>query len=149
MSHDFLQCQPANDLCEVIANLETRLNAIKTLESRIRLIKSYLESLPPSFQSAASSADTANSKVSYPILRNIASLLSGLSLLNPQDPESFARESLAQENDVALVSLLGKLGESIQSMRELGKKSAVIESIRQSSSLHAGLRGRERMVKEE
>lgn len=132
----------------MIANLETRLNAIKTLESRIRLIKSYLESLPPSFQTAASSAGPANSKVSYPILRNIASLLSGLSLLNPQDPESFARESLAQENDVALVSLLGKLGENIQSMRELGKKSAVIESIRQSTSLQAELRGRERMVKD-
>lgn len=120
----------------MIASLTTRLNAVKTLESRIRLIKSYLANLPPSFLDGSGvqsdSKDTNTPGLSYPILRNIQSLISGLSLLAPQDEEAFAVESLAQENDVTLVSLLGLLGENVQHMRELGKKSAIVESTRQS-----------------
>jgi COP9 signalosome complex subunit 6 len=133
----------------VIANLTTRLNAVKTLESRIRLIKSYLANLPPSFLDSSSSSqseskDPATPSLSYPILRNISSLISGLSLVTPQDEESFAVESLAQENDVTLVSLLGLLGENVQHMRELGKKSAIVEAARQSmaSSRKAALQSR-------
>ncbi|KAL1982271.1 hypothetical protein VTN96DRAFT_1580 [Rasamsonia emersonii] len=121
---------------DLIASLTTRLNAVKTLESRIRLIKSYLANLPPSFLDGSGvqsdSKDTNTPGLSYPILRNIQSLISGLSLLAPQDEEAFAVESLAQENDVTLVSLLGLLGENVQHMRELGKKSAIVESTRQS-----------------
>ncbi|KAL1968937.1 hypothetical protein VTN77DRAFT_771 [Rasamsonia byssochlamydoides] len=123
---------------DLIANLTTRLNAVKTLESRIRLIKSYLANLPPSFLDGSSgqsgSKDPGTPGLSYPILRNIQSLISGLSLLTPQDEEAFAVESLAQENDVTLVSLLGLLGENVQQMRELGKKSAIVESTRQSTA---------------
>jgi COP9 signalosome complex subunit 6 len=122
----------------VIANLTTRLNAVKTLESRIRLLKSYLQSLPASFLDSSDSTGTVKaseavySTLSHPILRSISSLISDLSLLTPQDSRSFAIESLAQENDVALVSLLGQLGENVQLMRELGKKSAIVEASKQS-----------------
>jgi COP9 signalosome complex subunit 6 len=121
----------------VIANLTTRLNAVKTLESRIHLIKSYLANLPPSFLGKNNNGDATNGEasptLSYTILRNIYSLISDLSLLTPQDSKAFAVESLAQENDVALVSLLGQLGENVQHIRELGKKSAVVEAGRQSA----------------
>jgi COP9 signalosome complex subunit 6 len=120
----------------VIANLSTRLNAVKTLESRIRLIRSFLENLPPSVlsgdinQISGEGITTANAGT-HPILRNIFALISGLSLLTPQDSKSFAVESLAQENDVALISLLGRLGENVKTIRELGKKSAVVETGKQ------------------
>lgn len=129
----------------MIANLTTRLNAVKTLESRTRLLKSYLESLPASFydssgNSTNKASEAANSTFSHPILRNISSLISDLSLLTPQDSKSFAIESLAQENDVALVSLLGQLGENVQLMRELGKKSAIVEASKQTGKLSTSSR---------
>lgn len=111
----------------VIANLSTRLNAVKTLESRIRLIRSFLKNLPPS------ASDGKTSQSTQSILRNISALVSGLSLLTPQDSKSFAVESLAQENDVALISLLGRLGENVKNMRELGKKSAIVETGKQQT----------------
>jgi COP9 signalosome complex subunit 6 len=67
------------------------------------------------------------------ILRNISALVSGLSLLTPQESKSFAVESLAQENDVALISLLGRLGENVKNIRELGKKSAIVETGKQAA----------------
>lgn len=152
------------DFLIVIANLTTRLNAVKTLESRIRLIKAYLSSLPPSFLNSSSSSSSDNNpsestttpstttapRLSYPILRNIASLIAHLSLLAPQDQEAFAIESLAQSNDVALVSLLGALGRNVQGMRELGRKAAIVETARQnlaSRKTQLALQGR--MVDEE
>lgn len=53
--------------------------------------------------------------------------------MTPQDSKSFAVESLAQENDVALISLLGCLGENVKTIRELGKKSAIVETAKQQN----------------
>jgi COP9 signalosome complex subunit 6 len=75
---------------------------------------------------------------SYPILRNISSLISGLSLLTPQDANAFAIESLAQKNDVALISLLGQLGDNVKQMRDLGKKSMIAENGKQASASGGG-----------
>ncbi|RAO70854.1 uncharacterized protein BHQ10_006866 [Talaromyces amestolkiae] len=122
---DSVLLSPENE--EFIANLSTRLNAVKTLESRIRLIRSFLENLPPS------ASDGKTSQSTQSILRNISALVSGLSLLTPQDSKSFAVESLAQENDVALISLLGRLGENVKHIRELGKKSAIVETGKQQA----------------
>ncbi|EED12991.1 COP9 signalosome subunit 6 (CsnF), putative [Talaromyces stipitatus ATCC 10500] len=118
---------PENE--EFIANLSTRLNAVKTLESRIRLIRSFLQNLPPSAIDGKSQTPTTQG--THSLLRNISALVSGLSLLTPQDSKSFAVESLAQENDVALISLLGRLGENVKHIRELGKKSAIVETGKQ------------------
>ena len=120
----------------VIANLSTRLNAVKTLESRIRLIRSFLENLPHS------ASDGKTSQSTQSILRNISALVSGLSLLTPQDSKSFAVESLAQENDVALISLLGRLGENVKNIRELGKKSAIVETGKQQALAPSTTKGR-------
>ncbi|EAW12625.1 COP9 signalosome complex subunit 6 [Aspergillus clavatus NRRL 1] len=117
---------------ELIASLNTRLNAVRTLESRIFLIKSYLSSISPA--SEDQSGETTKTYLSHPILRNINALLSHLSLLTPHEQNGFFAESLAQNNDVRLVSLLGELSECIKGMRELGRKTAIMNQVRQNNS---------------
>ncbi|KAK2765830.1 hypothetical protein FQN53_006790 [Emmonsiellopsis sp. PD_33] len=115
---------------DLIANLNTRLNAVKTLESRLSLIKAYLSNIS---NSNPNTSPTATPEISHSLLRNIHSLISHLSLLTPQESGTFSTESLAQTNDVALVALLGSLGQSVQGMRELGKKFAVVDGMRQNA----------------
>lgn len=119
-------------LYKVITTLNTRLNAIRTLESRISLIKSYLSTL--SETATHHEKKDPSVSLSHPILRNINSLISHLSLLIPQDRTEFSTETLAQSNDVALVSLLGQLGQSVKAMRELGRKSAIVQTARQGAT---------------
>ncbi|KAG5301126.1 COP9 complex subunit 6 [Histoplasma ohiense] len=118
---------------DLIANLTTRLTAVKTLESRLHLIKVYLSSIStqqtPNTQTP--STPTSFPQISHSILRNIRSLISHLSLLTPQQSDTFSTESLAQANDVAMVALLGQLGQSVQEIRELGKKFTVVDRARQ------------------
>lgn len=111
----------------MIANLNTRLNAVKTLESRLHLIETYLSNLSTNRETAPATSP----QPSHTLLRNIYSLVSHLSLLNPHDTALFASESLAQANDVTIVKLLGSLGQSTQAMRELGKKFSVVDSRRE------------------
>ncbi|KAJ6185662.1 hypothetical protein N7519_006963 [Penicillium mononematosum] len=120
---------------ELIASLSTRLNAVRTLESRVSLIKSYLSSLSEAdFSSDRSKDNTSATKLSHPILRNINSLLSHLSILFPSEQSTFTTEVLSQSNDVLLISLLGQLGDNVKAMRELGRKSAVVQTARQVAS---------------
>lgn len=115
-------------VAEVISNLNTRLNAIRTLESRISLIKSYIASVSEPTKNETSPA------LSHSILRNTNALLAHLSILSPDHQSTFAREVLSQSNDVMLVSMLAQLGENVKSMRELGRKTAVIQSARQTNA---------------
>ncbi|KAJ9382934.1 hypothetical protein DTO063F5_5453 [Paecilomyces variotii] len=122
---------------DLIANLNTRLNAVKTLESRIGVIQSYLSSLPPSYLEnfpSTESKEGSAPQLSHSILRNVSALISHLSLVTPQDHDSFSTEWTAQSNDVALVSLLGALGNSVKEMRELGRKSNIVESTKQTNA---------------
>ena len=121
----------------VIASLTTRANAIKMLHTRIKLLKSYLTSLPPSAPTSSSNSSeaapvadtTSNLEVDYPLLRSIQALLSRLPLLLPfGDLSNFKQETLAEKSDVGLVSLLGSLGQSVKEARELGRKFAVVEA---------------------
>lgn len=93
--------------------------------------------------------DPTAPKPSHAILRNIKSLLSHLSILSPHEDSTFASEVLSQSNDVLLVSLLGQMGESVKGMRELGRKSAIIQNARHAASgrKHHGLM-QERFVDE-
>ncbi|OJD25001.1 hypothetical protein ACJ73_03633 [Blastomyces percursus] len=117
---------------DLIANLNTRLTAVKTLESRLHLIKAYLSSISQQIpDNQTQSTPTSSPQISHSLLRNIHSLISHLSLLTPQQSETFSTGSLAQANDVALVALLGQLGQSVQDIRELGKKFAVVDTARQ------------------
>ncbi|RDW78730.1 COP9 signalosome complex subunit 6 [Aspergillus mulundensis] len=118
---------------ELIASLNTRLNAIRTLESRISLIKSYVSSISPSGES-----QTSATKPDPTILRDINSLLSNLSLLTPHEQSAFAAETLAQNNDVSLVALLGQLSQSINGMREIGKRTAIVNNVRRNRKQMGG-----------
>ncbi|KAJ5994972.1 hypothetical protein N7481_001949 [Penicillium waksmanii] len=113
---------------ELIANLNTRLNAIRTLESRISLIKSYVSSVTESNDPA----NPSSPQMSHAIIRNINSLIAHLSILSPRDANAFRSEVLSQNNDVKLVSLLGQMGESVKAMTELGRKSVIVQGARQT-----------------
>ncbi|KAJ5104460.1 hypothetical protein NUU61_001807 [Penicillium alfredii] len=116
---------------ELIGNLNTRLNAIRTLESRISLIKSYLSSISSDTESEKdSTTKDVPTALSHPILRNINSLLSHLSILSPPEQSAFATEVLSQNNDVLMASLLGQLGKNAKALRDLGRKSALVSSAR-------------------
>ncbi|KAJ5398837.1 hypothetical protein N7465_009326 [Penicillium sp. CMV-2018d] len=116
---------------ELIASLSTRLNAVRTLESRVSLIKSYLSSLSEAdFSSDQSKGNTSATKLSHPIIRSVNSLLSHLSILSPSEQSTFTTEVLSQSNDVLLISLLGQLGDNVKAMRELGRKSTVVQATR-------------------
>ncbi|KAK0273393.1 hypothetical protein LTR35_001851 [Friedmanniomyces endolithicus] len=72
---------------ELIASLTAKANAIRMLNDRINLIRSYLTTLPPSYLTDANSTtppprDTTN----HILLRNVNSLLSRVPLLAPQSP---------------------------------------------------------------
>ncbi|PYH86508.1 hypothetical protein BO82DRAFT_380148 [Aspergillus uvarum CBS 121591] len=118
---------------ELIASLNTRLNAIRTLESRISLIKSYVSSI----SSPTSTTPQPTTTLSHPTLRNINACLSHLALLTPPANSALNREILAQANDVHLVALLGQLSHSISHMRELGKRTAILNNARRTMAAAA------------
>ncbi|MCJ1385171.1 hypothetical protein MMC17_008292 [Xylographa soralifera] len=122
---------------ELIASLTTRANATRMLQSRISLLKSYLERLPPSYLNTASPSPSElttqtpspdHTEISHPILRALLALTARLPLLTPADHASFVKESQAEKSDVSLVALLGSLGRSIQDAKGLGTKFGVVEA---------------------
>lgn len=119
----------------MIAGLNTRLNAVRTLESRISLIKSYLSSVSLSSEGATNPEfqQTSTTHLSHPILRNINSVLSHLSLLTPHEQSPLTAETLLQNNDVLLVSMLGQLSQNIKDMRELGRKADIMRTAKQNA----------------
>ncbi|KAL4819418.1 signalosome subunit 6 [Aspergillus spinulosporus] len=120
---------------ELIASLNTRLNAIQTLKSRISLIKTYLSSISPSSEEGQKESAT---KPDHTILRDINSILSNLSLLTPHEQSAFSVETLAQNNDVSLVALLSQLSQSVNGMREVGKRTAIVNNVRRSRKQTGG-----------
>ncbi|KAF4977076.1 hypothetical protein FZEAL_6354 [Fusarium zealandicum] len=122
---------------ELIAALTAKANAIKMLQSRIRLLTTYLERLPPSYVNGdaadSGSMDADYTTPSHTVLRQIQALVSRLGLVIPSDEPSFEREMLHEANDVNLVGLLNGIMQSVNQAREVGKKFNVIESARASN----------------
>ncbi|KAF9869554.1 cop9 signalosome subunit 6 [Colletotrichum karsti] len=117
---------------EMIAALTAKANAVKMLQGRIRLITSYLERLPPEYlpglEQQQQTAGGAHTTPSHTILRQIQALVNRLDLVMPSDVENFEKEVVAEENDVAIVSRLNDLMQSISGMRDLGKKFSILET---------------------
>ncbi|KAI5463170.1 hypothetical protein BGZ63DRAFT_352639 [Mariannaea sp. PMI_226] len=117
---------------EMIAALTTRANAIKMLHSRIRLLTSYLEQLPPSFvnggKTVSESMDTDYTTPSQTVLRQIQALVSRLDLVIPSDQAAFEKEVLHEANDVNLLGLLNDMMQSVNHAREVGKKYNIVET---------------------
>ena len=113
---------------EMITSLTAKANAVRMLQSRVRLIKAYLEE----YESQSSPSDTRSPE----ILRAISALLARLPLLVPSstnwakggitDINIFEKELAEQENDVKLVELLGGMTESVKGTREVGRKFATL-----------------------
>ncbi|KAI8316611.1 COP9 signalosome complex subunit 6 [Colletotrichum sp. SAR11_240] len=114
---------------EMIASLTAKANAVKMLQGRIRLITSYLERLPSEYLPGVEQQEPAGGHTtpSHTILRQIQALVNRLELVVPSDVENFEKEVLCEENDVAIVSRLNDLMQSISGMRDLGKKFGVLE----------------------
>ncbi|KJZ79250.1 hypothetical protein HIM_01401 [Hirsutella minnesotensis 3608] len=131
----------SRDQEDLLSSLTAKANAVKMLHSRIRLVTSYLERLPPSFVNGeggdADSMDTDTTAPSLPILRQIQALVSRLDLVIPSDRESFDREMLQQSNDTQLIGLLNTVMQSLSRARDVGKKSHVVESAKANSSRRA------------
>jgi COP9 signalosome complex subunit 6 len=94
------------------------------LQSRLKLLTAYLQSLPPSYLSDPTIAldPETSGPLNQPILRSISALLARLPLLTPPDTASFTRESEQTASDVELISLLSSLTRTVQDAKELGKK---------------------------
>lgn len=120
---------------EMVASLTTKANAIKMLQSRINLITTYLERLPPAFingeQVDDESMDDDNTAPSLNVLRQIQALTSRLDLVIPSDKETYENQLLQERNDVNLMQLLDQVMQSTDQAREVGKKFGIIESAKQ------------------
>lgn len=137
-----------------IASMTTRLNSVKMLQSRLHLLRTFIQSLPPSYLSSPASEEpipltpTSPDPTHLPHLRNIQALLTRLALLTPPNEPSptttnqpLASASLAQSNDVSLASLLSLLGQDVQSLSELGRKFSLVESNKSSTKSKQGPKG--------
>ncbi|KAJ4131539.1 hypothetical protein NW768_005730 [Fusarium equiseti] len=127
---DEIALTPEED--EMIAALTAKANAIKMLQSRLHLLTTYLERLPPSYVNGdttdPSSMDADYTTPSPTVLRRIQALVSRLDLVIPSDKPSFEREMLHEANDVNLVRLLNGIVQSLGQARDVGKKFHVVEA---------------------
>jgi COP9 signalosome complex subunit 6 len=119
---------------ELIASLTAKSNAIKMLNQRVNLIRSYLTSLPESYLTDANSTELPADGTNYPLLRNINSLMSRLPLLTPptaapatngaqETPVSSLHQTASREQqDVHLTSLLAALTRSVAETQTLASR---------------------------
>lgn len=148
-----------------IALLTAKSNAIRMLQQRIALLRSYLHALPPCYLThnaqrtnpAALHAISPNLNLDHQILRQTSALLARLPLLSAtsspshsdltipsQNPspipaqETYTSQSLRQSSDVALTSLLSSLGTTLSSTQRMGRKFAIFENGRTSKESLSG-----------
>ncbi|KAK7750304.1 hypothetical protein SLS62_007711 [Diatrype stigma] len=120
---------------EMIAALTAKANSVKMLQSRINLLTTFLERLPPSYLSASNSSemegkdfDGPHTTPSHTILRSIQALVNRLTLLVPSNTEAFEEEVISEANDVNLMGLLNDVMQSMTEVRGVGKRFSVVES---------------------
>ncbi|ORY65214.1 COP9 signalosome-like protein subunit 6 [Pseudomassariella vexata] len=121
---------------ELIAALTAKANSVKMLQSRIKLLITYLQRLPPSGLSGVDPSSVADQAAdphtipSHTILRSIQALVNRLALLVPSATADFEQEMLSEANDVHLMSLLNQVMQSVTEVRDIGKKHVVVEAAR-------------------
>lgn len=142
---------------ELISTLNSKVNAIKMLNERINLIRTYLQTLPQSYLTDATSTVPAPENTNFALLRSVNSMLSRLPLLAPPDSAANGTSSDAaaprttlqqaaetEKQDVHLTSLLASLTRATQEASNLGSKFAVVQSAKQNrerTNFRGGLRG--------
>lgn len=125
---------------ELISSLQAKVNAIKMLNERLTLIRTYLTSLPQSYLNDASSTAAAADNTNFTLLRSVNSMLSRLPLLSPpqaqQEAEAIVESSNKQsggekeKEDVHLTSLLASLTRSVAEAQNLGSRFSVVQKER-------------------
>ncbi|KAH6607732.1 cop9 signalosome subunit 6 [Trichoderma cornu-damae] len=119
---------------EMLASLTAKANAIKMLHSRIQLITTYLERLPPSYtngdgrEAESMDTDSNNTTPSLSVLRQIQALVNRLDLVIPSNREAFEKEVESETNNVNLLGLLNSVMQGVDQAREVGKKLYAIET---------------------
>ena len=117
---------------EQISALQAKANAIKMMKSRLDLIITYLEKLPPgsvtgSGAAAAAAGTHQGVTLSNNILRQIRALVTNVELVTLSHQDTLQAEILQESNDVALIGLVKDLMTSINEVRDVGKKFFVAE----------------------
>ncbi|KAF2819281.1 hypothetical protein CC86DRAFT_307287 [Ophiobolus disseminans] len=118
---------------ELLSSLTAKMNAIRMLSRRIQLLRTYLDTLPPSYLSDPSlplnpTPDTQDQlPLNHSILRSISATLARINILAPPDSDAFTLESQQEASDVQLVNLLASITNSVSAAKELGRKSHIVE----------------------
>ncbi|KAK3111292.1 hypothetical protein LTR53_013603 [Teratosphaeriaceae sp. CCFEE 6253] len=139
---------------ELMASLTAKTNAIRMLNSRINLIRSYLKTMPESYLTDASSTTAPPDTTNHTLLRNVHALLSRVPLLSPQTPSITLPTNLAniptptpasppsgiyaagaqERQDVHLTSLLAALSRSVAEAQGLGSKFHIVAREKEAKS---------------
>ncbi|KAI0399370.1 COP9 signalosome-like protein subunit 6 [Xylaria palmicola] len=126
---------------EMIAALTVKANSVKMLQSRIDLLTTYLERLPPSHltdhDDTMSAGNDESTVPSYTILRSIQALVNRLSLVVPSATEAFEQEILKEANDVYLMELLNNALQGAVEIKGLGRKYNIVETSKTQNKKHA------------
>lgn len=128
---------------EMVSAIQTKINAIKMLKSRIDLIIKYLEKLPPPYMAEveAEAAGDGHTEPSQTLLRLIQALVHRLSLVEPADAEEFKMELLREENDVQTIRLLNELMGQVNDTRDVGRKFSAVEAGKAAQKQHGNVPG--------
>lgn len=125
---------------EMIAALTARANSVKMLQSRINLLATYLERLPPSYLTGDDATMTTGegdpTTPSHTILRSIQALVNRLPLVVPSSTAAYEQEMLSEANDVDVMELLDSVLQSAAEMRMIGKKYNIVETGRGQNRKH-------------
>ncbi|KAI5362225.1 Putative COP9 signalosome subunit 6, MPN domain-containing protein [Septoria linicola] len=139
---------------ELISSLQAKVNAIKMLNERINLIRTYLTSQPESYLTDASTTAPPPDATNHQVLRSVNSMLSRLPLLAPPQSQHDAdtlsssnkllQASQKEQQDVHLTSLLASLTRSVAEAQTLGTKFHIVQKERQNKERgpFGGNRGR-------
>ena len=134
---------------ELIASLTAKANAIKMLDQRIKLIRSYLGSLPSSsLTDSTSTGSPPPESTNHTLLRSINAMISRLPLLNPPPPSTSPSATNGQttttspevqqstpaptagdkeKSSVHLTALLASLTRSIAEAQSMGSKLHIVQ----------------------
>jgi len=108
--------------------MNTKSNAVKMLHRRIKLLHTYLSSLPPSYLTDANISPSLSTEQyqhhDNALIRQIHALISRLHLLSP--PDSPSQSTSQNTSDMALLSLLSSLTNTITNTTDLSAKAAII-----------------------
>ncbi|KAI1308166.1 COP9 signalosome-like protein subunit 6 [Xylaria venustula] len=122
---------------EMIAALSAKANSVKMLQSRIELLATYLERLPPSHLTSDDTTMVTGegepTAPSHTILRSIQALVNRLSLVVPSARAAYEQEILSETNDVNLMQLLNDVLQSASDARDIGKKYNIVETSKSQS----------------